>query len=130
MLAMLPISQACASSRPSQVSSGVPSVLEKKLHALAGSSAKNCGFASGAEKLTSGNACMQSARAQGSPFTFAWGPAIGQSGIWFAWAGTDDGKVYQLLLTKGSENVKDILVAECVEFEITEEKGVHCTIGG
>ena len=129
LFAMLLLVQACASSQAAPVNSGIPPVLDRKLHDLAGSSAKNCGFAFGEEKLSSGNACMQSAHAKGSPFTFAWGPASGQPGIWFAWAGTKDNKVYQVILTNGSNNSKDILAAECAVFEITEKKGVHCSIG-
>lgn len=112
IFAMLLLLQACASSRPFPVDSVIPPVLEKKLHDLAGSLAKNCGFAMGEENLSSGSACMQSAHAQGSPFTFVWGPATGLHGIWFAWAGTEDGKVFQVLLANESANSKDILAAE------------------
>jgi hypothetical protein len=121
--------QACASSLSSPVDRGIPSALAEKLHSLAGPSARDCGISVGEQNLNFGNSCMKSAHAQGAPFTFAWGPAAGQSGTWFAWAGSPQGKVYQLFLVNEAATAKDILAAECTGFEITKEKGVHCTIG-
>lgn len=107
----------------------VPRALAKKLAKLAGPSARSCGVVVSDEERKAGNVCMGLAHNSNTPFTFVLGTPVGKSGIWFAWAGSREGKVYQIFLMNDDVKAKDIFAAECAVFEITESKGVHCTLG-
>lgn len=126
---MLVVSPAWAGKPPSSGQLQAPKAIEKELRRLAGSSATNCGVVAGMADLSSGRSCVQKSYAQSTAFTFAVGPEVGASGMWFAWAGTRRGRVYQLLAFNESTGNQRIMITECLAFEITEESGIHCSIG-
>jgi hypothetical protein len=115
---------ACAIPRQNMKSSVAPPGLSAKLEELAGTSAISCGFAVSEQERQSGYACMRSAHASKKPFVFAYGPDV-----WFAWAGTQQGKVYQIFVAGDPQSAKEIVAVECAAFEVTPRSGAHCSIG-
>jgi len=115
---------ACATPPQGVKSSVAPRGLSAKLEALAGPSAISCGFSVSEKERELGYACMRSAHASKKPFFFAYGPEV-----WFAWAATREGKVYQIFVVGEPKSAEEVLAVPCTAFEVTARSGAHCSIG-
>ena len=112
----------CASTRPQAGDSTAAPQLSKLLVSIAGAGATNCGYvADQSEAIDAASLCAREAYATHRAFTLAWGS---DAKMWLAFAGDSQGHVTQIWMSHGTV----VLKAQCTAFEVTKEKGLHCSI--
>lgn len=114
----------CVATKERSSIGGLPSGLQEKIRELGGQKATPCGVvdvSKDADRLAKYE-CVRIAANEKKSFWLA-DSQIANGNFGFAWIGSSSGKIYQLLLVG-----KGLLPTECRAFEVTRDKGIHCSI--
>lgn len=111
----------CATPSEHRASVSRPPEVAALLQKIAGPDAVLCGdVPDKSDAIDAANACVKQAYEAHRGFVMAWG----SDARWIAFAGDRDGHVTQLWVQNGKVDIR----MQCLRFEVTKEKGLHCSI--
>jgi hypothetical protein len=103
----------------------IPPAIREKLQTLNGLDTLTCGVAVTDEQREAGYKCMNDAAVRKVPFTFIWRKQERSAHVWMAWAGTNEGRVYEIIKGDPIWRIGDVPAVECTSFTVFFNRGKH-----